>query len=301
MKMAEIKHHSDLSPLSERASRLHLSSLSLAQGMREGVFRSLYRGQGMEFNGVREYLRGDDVRSIDWNVTARMNKPFVKVFDEERELDVFIVLDTSLSMRMGTGRVTRIQKAFDCAALVSLASLHNGSPVGAVVFDGAINFSCAPKHGRKQTMFLLSRFEKSIEQEATGGSALDSALLGALKLLKKRTLVMIFSDFRTAGYEDVLGRLCSKHDVIAARIGDPSDSVLPSLGTIPFADVESSFSRLLPTSSPSFKNAWFSAANRHVEFWKRSCIRHGAVPLILDTKKNSFAELQAFFTAREYR
>lgn len=98
--------------LSRRAYLLHLNAMSLANGMRSGTFKSLYRGQGVEFNGVREYLRGDDVRAIDWNVTARMGKPFVKIFEEERELDVFIVIDRSLSMATGSGKKEQTRSCF---------------------------------------------------------------------------------------------------------------------------------------------------------------------------------------------
>ena len=108
----------------QRAQLLHLTSLSLANGMKSGSFRSLFRGQGMEFSGVREYLRGDDVRAIDWNVTARMGKPFVKVFEEERELDVFIIVDKSLSMNTGSGIQSRLETAMDCASLITMASLQ---------------------------------------------------------------------------------------------------------------------------------------------------------------------------------
>ena len=134
--------------LSKRAELLHLSSVSLAEGMRNGTFRSLYRGTGVEFSGVREYLAGDDVRAIDWNVTARMGKPFVKIFDEEKELDVFLVADKSFSMDTGSGIQSRLETAMECASLITLASLHNGSPVGAVTFDGRIDFSCPPKSGK---------------------------------------------------------------------------------------------------------------------------------------------------------
>ena len=140
----------DRTALARRATLLHLSAISLAEEMRSGTFKSLYHGQGVEFSGVRDYLRGDDVRSIDWNVTARMGKPFVKLFEEERELTVFLVVDHSLSMNTVSGNRTRLEVAMECASLLSLASLQNASPVGAVLFNGEITFSCAPKAGRDQ-------------------------------------------------------------------------------------------------------------------------------------------------------
>ncbi len=290
----------ELGSLARKASLLHVSALSLAEGMRYGAFRSLYRGQGMEFSGVREYLRGDDIRAIDWNVTARMGRPYVKVFEEERELDVFLVLDTSLSMIAGSGRQTRLEKAMDCASLLTLASVQNNSSVGAVLFDGKIHFSCSPAEGKEHALLLLSHFEKKYEAHEPG-SVLDNALLGAGRLLKRRSLVMVFSDFRTAGFYAALGHLCQKHDVVAARISDPIDENLPSVGAVPFADIESGYHCVLPTSSPAFRRAWVRAHYQRIEIWQRECLRHGAIPLLLSTEKDSFLELSRFFAAREQR
>ncbi len=295
----------DKRSLSKKAGLLHLNALSLADGMRSGAFRSLYRGQGLDFNGVREYLRGDDVRAIDWNVTARMGKPFVKVFEEERELDVFIVVDTSLSMRFSRSGTSRLGKALECAKLLTLASLRNASPVGAVVFDSQIHFSSAPEHGKDHAMLLLSKFDSlsggdSVPYRAAeNGSCMNNALSGVLKLLRKRTLVMIFSDFRMQGYYDHFGQLCQKNDVVAVRICDELDRNLPSAGTILFSDMESGRRAFLPTSSRSFKSAWLASGQQGIDLWKRECFSRGGVPLVLSMEKDSFSQLQAFFSARK--
>ena len=293
------------SSLSKKANLLHLNALSLADGMRNGAFRSRYKGQGLDFNGVREYLRGDDVRAIDWNVTARMGKPFVKVFEEERELDVFLIVDTSLSMRFASGRRSRLDKALECACLLTLASLRNASPVGAVAFDSQIHFSSAPEYGRDHAMLLLSRFDRlagvgsAPYRAKEQGSFMENALDGAMKLLKKRTLVMVFSDFRMQGYFDAFGRLCQKNDVIAVRICDALDQKLPSMGTLLFSDMESGYRTFLPTSSRSFKSAWLADKQQGIALWRRECVSRGGVPLVLSTEKDSFSQLQAFFTARK--
>lgn len=281
----------------QRAQLLHLTSLSLANGMKNGSFRSLYRGQGIEFSGVREYLRGDDVRAIDWNVTARMGKPFVKTFEEERELDVFIVVDRSLSMNTGSGRQTRLETAMDCASLITMASLHNSSPVGSVVFDGRIQFSCAPKAGKNQALLLLSEFDKRGTQQV--GSVLESALRVAEKLLKKRTLVFVISDFRSNGWSVPLSHLCHKHDLIAIKITDPLDEMLPSMGAVPFRDPETGYECVLPTSSSKFARAWREDSEARNERWKSECLRSGGVPLSVSTIQDPAAELIKFFSTRE--
>jgi uncharacterized protein (DUF58 family) len=241
--------------LSERASHLRLAARTIAAGLKSGSFRVLRRGHGVEFSGVREYFTDDDVRSIDWNVTARMNKPFVKLFDEEREMVVFVIVDCSLSMETGSGKKSRFAQAVESAALITLASEQNGSPVGAMLFDGELRFSCSPKSGRNHAMTILRKLD-TIPEKTVTGSVLPNAIKGTLRLLKKKSLVIIFSDFRCADYEAPLSQLAIKHDVVCVNITDPVDSDFPSLGTLRFFDPETKQIRLLPTSNFGFKTAW---------------------------------------------
>ncbi len=284
--------------LSKKANLLHLSSLKLAERMRNGNFKSLYHGRGIEFSGVREYLPDDDVRSIDWNVTARMGKPFVKIFEEEHELDIFLVIDKSVSMSNGTGLQSRLEAAIECASLLTLASLHNNCPVGAVTFDGKINFFCEPKAGRNHAMLVLSKIEKEFDKK-TNGSALNNALQGAEKILKKSSLIMILSDFRTTGWEKPFSHLCKKNDVIAVRIQDPLDEALPLVGSVPFVDPETHFHTTLPTFSSKFANAWKRDNDMRLHRWEEEVIRHGGIPLILNTSNEPASQLIKFFSIRE--
>lgn len=288
------------SSLARRAALLQLSARKIADGMRSGTFKSLYYGHGIEFSGVRDYLTGDDIRSIDWNVSARMGKTYVKTFEEERELSVFIVADQSLSMTTGAGKKSRLETAMECAALLTLASEQNASPVGAVLFDGEITFSSVPKAGKDQSLLLLTHFDE-YDGKHKNGSVLDNALQGAERLLKKRSLIFVFSDFRTTLWEAPFGRLCAKNDVVAVRITDPLDEELPSTGSIPFVDPEIGVRTFLPTSSESFKLAWKNENSRRVSDWKKLCLRHGAIPLEISTDSEPVKELSKFFTQREYR
>ena len=289
----------DKSRLAQRAYLLHLSARTLAEGMKSGSFKSLYRGHGMEFRGVRDYFHGDDVRMIDWNVTARMGRPFVKEFDEERELDVLLLLDVSASMSTGAGRRSRHETVMESASLLTLACLQNASPVGAVIFGGNIVFSAAPKAGREHALFLLSQYDRA-QRPVPGGSVLDNALQGADRLLKKRSLVLVFSDFRTAGWTAPFARLASRHDVVAVRVTDPLDSHLPECGTVPFADAESGRRSLFPTHLARFRREWSDAQYHHLEFWQHECVRHGGVPLVLGTNAEPSVELTRFFASREH-
>ena len=287
----------DKTSLSRRAYLLNLSSHAIADNMKNGSFKSVYRGQGVDFCGVRDYLPGDDVRNIDWNVTARMGKPYVKLFEEERELEVFLIVDKSLSMNTGSSRRSRVDAAVECASLFALAANNMNSPVGAVVFGGKIDFSCAPASGEKHIFTLLSRLEKTDSSDVRG-SALDAALVGADKLLRKRTLVIVISDFRTSGWEVPFARLAHKNDVLAIRITDPLDSVLPPVGSVAFEDLETGHSVVLPTSSQSFERTWREYNDRKTELWNKECLRRGGIPFTISTTADCAAEIVRFLSMR---
>ncbi len=283
--------------LVRRALLLRLSASAIADNMKNGAFKSLYRGQGIEFSGVREYLAGDNVRTIDWNVTARMGKPFIKQYEEDRELQVFFVLDRSASMFAGSRGRSRIAAASEAAALLLLAAEQNSSATGAVFFDGKIRYSYAPRAGRAQVMTILSRLDQT-DDNIIPGSMLANALKGAGKLLKKQSLVFVFSDFRMNDWIQPMARLAHKHDLVAVRVTDPSDSELPAIGTIPFKDRETGAMRILPTSSSAFRQAWFEDNRQRTDFWHGECLRHGAYPLTLSTTEDPVQVLSRFFASR---
>lgn len=280
--------------LVKKASYLRITARSLADGMKAGTFRSLYKGQGIEFSGVREYFRGDDIRTIDWNVTARMHHPYVKIFEEERELQIFIIVDNSLSMQIGSGKRTKYEVAAETAALVTIASEMNSCPLGAVFFDGDIHFSTPPKLGREQTMLILSHLDKMKEKEQNG-SVLGNAITGAGKMLKKRSLVFIISDFRSADWEKPLTSLAHKNDVVAIRVVDKMDEHLPEVGTAYFTDCESSLVLKLPTASEKFQKEWKSYYDASVHKWQDICIKHGICSAIMKTTDEPLQILTKIF------
>ena len=271
----------------------------IADGMMSGNFRSLYRGQGIEFAGVRDYIRGDDIRTIDWNVTARMGRPYIKVFEEERELQLFLITDSSLSMQLETNsdRRTKYASAAETAALVAIAAEINACPTGAVFFDGAIHFSCEPSLGKETTMQILNHLDR-LPATPPPGSVLPNAISAAAKVLRKRTLVFVLSDFRCGGWEKPLISLALKNDVIAINIHDASDEELPSLGTVVFKDTESSLQMSLPSSSPAFKKEWRSFNELNQNRWQDFCIKHGIMPVVLDTKTEPVQVLNQIFARK---
>lgn len=285
--------------LIKKALYLRLMAEDIADGMKSGNFRSLYRGQGIEFAGVRDYIRGDDIRSIDWNVTARMGRPYIKIFEEERELQIFLITDSSLSMQLETnsGRRTKYASAAETAALVAIAAEINSCPTGAVFFDGAIHFSCEPALGKEQTMQILNHLDR-LPSTPTPGSVLPNAISAAAKALRKRTLVFILSDFRCGGWEKPLISLAQKNDVIAINVHDAFDEELPSLGTVVFKDVESGLKMNLPSSSAALKKEWRSYNEMNQNRWQDFCIKHGIMPVVLDTKSEPVQVLNQIFARK---
>ncbi len=285
--------------LIKKALYLRLMAQDIAEGMKSGNFRSLYRGQGVEFAGVRDYTRGDDIRTIDWNVTARMGRPYIKIFEEERELQIFIITDSSLSMQLenGSDRRTKYAAAAETAALVAIAAEFNACPTGAVFFDGAIHFSCQPSLGKENTMQILNHLDR-LPATPTPGSVLPNAISAAAKILRKRTLVFVLSDFRSGGWEKPLINLAQKNDVIAINLHDAADEELPSLGTVTFQDAESGLKMSLPSSSPAFKKEWRTYNEMNQNRWQDFCIKHGIMPVVLDTKTEPVQILNQIFARK---
>jgi uncharacterized protein (DUF58 family) len=291
---------SDSNTLAKSAASLRLRARSIAEGLRQGNFSSMFKGQGIDFAGVREYLHGDDIRSIDWNVTARMGRPFVKLYDEEREQIVFFIVDRSLSMETGSSNLTRLNLASETGALLLLAANSNSCPVGCVFFDGKINFSCMPKNSLDQTMLILSKFAQR-EEFVTEGSALSSAIKGAQQILKNRSMVFILSDFRCEDYQDNLARLAQKHDVVAIRFTDANDFELPDFGMVQVQDPETKATKIFPSFSTSFKSAWRENSNNVLDRWKYMCKKNGVIPLTISTADDPALRLSRFFAVKEVK
>ncbi|MCF0241363.1 MAG: DUF58 domain-containing protein [Treponema sp.] len=290
----------DYNSLLQKSKFLEIKARSLAEGMKSGNFRSLYRGQGIEMSSVRDYIRGDDIRAIDWNITARMGRPYVKVFEEQRELQIFLVIDNSLSMQCpsASGK-TKYQAASEAAALLTFAAEINECPLGAVFFDSKINLALPPFWGREQTMLILSNLEKYLnpknKENIEPGSALDAALNGCGKRLKKRSLVFILSDFRTTGFEKSLGMLAHKNDVIAVHLEDEFDEELPSIGTFTFVDAETGIKQTYPASSAKFKKAWKTEHEHRILQFSDLCTRHGIIRVGMKNTDDPLWILSSFF------
>ena len=269
--------------LVKKASYLKFLARELADSLKTGNFRSLFRGQGIEFEGVRDYIRGDDVRSIDWNVTARMGHPFVKVFEEERELQVLLILDNSASMMIKNDKKSKFEVARYASALITIACELNSCSIGAIFFDGVINFCTKPFFSKNQIMLILNKLFK-LNENLVKGSVLNSALIDAGRILKKRSLVFVFSDFCSDGWQKSMIALAKKNDVLAFKLCDSVDYEFFDFGSVVFKDAESDIKMLLPTASKKFKKDWHNYNQQRLQNWKEFCLKHGIIPVIMNTK-----------------
>ena len=286
--------------LASKSALLKISSVLLATNLKTGGFRSIFEGNGIEFSSVREYFPGDNVRAIDWNVTARMGRAFVKQYEEDQELNVFILLDGSASMHALGGE--KFLTACWCAALLSSATHLRDGAVGAILFDGELRFCCPPISGFAQNALVLSKID-SFSNSVSRGTAIEGALNLCATLLNKRSLIFVISDFRVNAdlWKNGVSFLAAKHDVVAIKIEEPFDFSLPHLGTLNFFDSETLISRVLPTSSSSFEKSWKKAAVERANFWRETCAKNGVSTIEINTKDDVCESLSRFFAKRRRR
>ncbi|MDR0290826.1 MAG: DUF58 domain-containing protein [Treponema sp.] len=307
----------DTHELLGKITSLPIVADGLAEDMLAGNYRSIFKGQGMEFDEARHYQWGDDARTIDWNASARLGTPFVKMFREERELTILLLLDTSASMHGGTAKLwgnlqsgnqspSPFEQALIAAALIAFSAERGGQRVGAFLFDREIDRVFPPRKGRRNVLAFVSgalqrhRPEGGRQKIFQGGytSNLRTAITGAGRMLKRRSMVVLISDFHSTGWEQELGSLSSRHDVIAIRISDPLDEDLPDLGLITLRDPETGLEVAAPTGSASFRGAWFQWHRDRADLWQNLCRRAGVAQLVLPVDADPAAALTRFFGGR---
>ena len=216
---------------------IELRTRGLVNSLFTGEYHSVFKGQGMEFAEVREYQPGDEVRSIDWNVTARMRRPFVKRYVEERELTVMLVVDLSGSERFGTQGRFKSELASELGAVLGMSAIRNNDRVGAMLFTDRIEHVLPPKKGRRHALRLIRDL---LAFEPTGTKTdVSGAMQYLARMLRQHTIIFIISDFLDAEIERPLKRLAQRHDVVAITVEDPSERVLPDIGLVRFVDPES--------------------------------------------------------------
>jgi uncharacterized protein (DUF58 family) len=293
----------ETSELLRNIINLPIFSKGLADEMLAGNFSSIFKGQGMEFDEARHYEPGDDIKSIDWNASARFGIPFVKMYREERDLTILILLDISPSMHrtyIAQQGLSPYEQALICAALIAFSAEHTGQQVGAFLFDRDIEKVFPPRKGRRHIMSLIMaalQYQNNIlPRRSQYGSDIASALTGAQRLLKKRSLVTLISDFYSINWEREMGNLCRKHDVIAIRINDPAG--LPFQGLITLEDPETGVRIEAPAGLDSFKRSWTNWLEEKTAHWESECKKNGAAFLEISTEADAASTLIKFFGSR---
>jgi uncharacterized protein (DUF58 family) len=293
----------ETSELLRNITTLPIISRSLAEEMMAGNFSSIFKGQGMEFDEARHYEPGDDIRSIDWNASARFGTPYVKMYREERELTIMILLDISPSMHRGKidrKTISPYEQGLISASLIALSAEHTGQQAGAFFFDRDIERVFPPRKGRRHIMALIMaalQYQNQTEFRADArGSNIASAIKGAQRLLKRRSLVVLISDFYSVNWEQELTNLCRKHDVIALRICDPPD--LPWPGLITMEDPETGIRIEAPAGLGSFRENWFQWHRERSMHWEAQCRLAGASFMELTTEADAPSSLLKFFGVR---
>jgi len=234
--------------------KIEFVTAKLANEELSGSYTSVFKGQGLAFRDVRQYQRGDDVRKIDWNVTARMNEPFVKVFVEERELTVMLVVDASGSELFGTVRAPKSQVAAEVAALAAFSAIHNNDRVGLVLASDRIEKLVPPKKGDKHVLRVVREILGF--QPQSRGTNLSIAFETLAKVARRRSLSFVISDFFDDGFEHAMALASAKHDIIPVMLVDPRDETLPDVGLATFEDFETGEYVTVDTSDRRVRNSY---------------------------------------------
>ncbi|MDE0074426.1 MAG: DUF58 domain-containing protein [Gammaproteobacteria bacterium] len=287
------------SEILRKVRRIEITTRGLVNEVFSGEYHSVFQGRGMNFAEVREYQYGDDIRSIDWNVTARTGTPFVKVFEEERELTVMLVVDVSASGNFGTRMRMKGDVAVEICALLAFSAIKNNDKVGLILFSDRIEKFVPPRKGRRHVLRVLR--ELLYHRPDRSGTDIRMALEYLTRVTRRRAVVFLVSDFLAGGFGRALNIAGRRHDTIAVRVRDRRETELPPIGLVEFEDAETGERFVVNTSDRSFREA-FGRDRAAVEEELERTLRHGKVDLIdVRVDRPYVRPLMRFFKERERR
>lgn len=280
----------------KKVRELEIKSKKITTHLFTGEYHSAFKGKGMSFREVREYYAGDDVRFIDWNVSARFSHPFTKVFEEERELTVMLLIDTSASNLFGTIARQKKDLIVEMAAVLTFSAVNNNDKVGVIFFSDKIDKYIPPKKGRKHALYIVR--ELLTVEAAAKGTDLDEAIRFFSHAVKQRSIAFILSDFITAGYDDDLKVIGNKHDVIGIRVYDKMDMQLPDAGVLQLQDAETGKTMWVNSSDELVRYNYQQHFMQQSETSKNYFRKAGAELLHVRTDDDYVKILQQFFIKR---
>ena len=279
--------------------QIEIRTKGLVNQVFSGEYHSVFKGRGMEFSEVREYQFGDDIRNIDWNVTARFGHPFVKIFEEERELTVILMVDLSGSQMFGSLSKTKQRVAAELSAILAFSALKNNDKVGLILFTDKIEKFVPPRKGNKHVLRII-RDVLSFEPEGNRTN-LRTALEFMNGAIKKRSIVFLLSDFMDEGYEKILRVVGKKNDLIGIVIDDRRELEIPKMGLIKLTDAETNQERWIDTSSQSVQNALHRRRKQIAEKRNSLFISSRLDSIYVQAGSNYVTSLVNFFRLRERR
>jgi len=285
--------------LLKKVRKIEIKTRGLSNHIFSGEYHTVFKGRGMSFSEVREYQFGDDIRSIDWNVTARFNHPFVKVFEEERELSVMLLVDVSQSSFFGTVNQFKNEMLTEICAVLSFSAIINNDKVGVIFFSDQIEKFIPPKKGRTHILRIIRELLDFQPQHT--GTDISEALRYLNNVMKKRSITFILSDFMAQNFKDALSIANKKHDMVGVHVYDPRETELPDIGLIRVKDAESGDLIWLNTSSKKVRDNYRRQYQSSFENCRTTFLKCGADLISIRTNESYVNALLKFFKKREAR
>jgi uncharacterized protein (DUF58 family) len=287
------------SALLKKVRKIEIKTKGLSNHIFAGEYHTAFKGKGMAFSEVREYQLGDDIRSIDWNVTARYNAPFVKVFEEEREMTVMLLIDVSASGNFGTQKQFKRELATELAAILAFSAIKNNDKVGVIFFTDKVEKFIPPKKGKSHILRII---REVLAFEATGkGTDIAGALEYFSAVIKKRSICFILSDFMSKEFDRPLKIASKKHDLVALRIHDTREDTLPNVGLVPMQDAEAEQMMFVDTSSKKVRDNFAKNKTQATEKLRKLFPASGVDLIDITTGTDYVKPLINFFKTRRKR
>ncbi len=286
----------DTKELLKKVRKIEIKTRRLSNHVFGGEYHSTFKGRGMTFSEVRSYQFGDDVRSIDWNVTARYNEPFVKVFEEERELTMMLVVDISGSEFFGTSQQSKKEIVTEIAATLAFSATQNNDKIGLLLFSDQMELFIPPKKGRSHVLRIIREL---LEFEPKGKKTdLVEALKYVSNVMKKKAIIFVLSDFMTDDYQQTLKILSGKHDVTGIRIYDAREEEIPNLGLVQMLDGETGEMMMVNTGAKSVRTAYSKYFREREDYFKDSFNKSGAGTINARVDESYVKKLLGYFKRR---
>ena len=283
----------------QKVKRIEIRTRGLVNDLFGGEYHSVFKGRGMTFSEVREYQPGDDIRLIDWNVTARTGSPFIKIFEEERELTVYLLVDISASGEFGSGQQLKREIGAEIAAVLGFSAIKNNDKVGLILFSDEIEKYVVPKKGKSHVLRVVRELLYTVPERT--GTSLKNALDYLLKAAKRKSVVFIISDFLDQEYWSSLKVVNRKHDVIGIHLYDPAETNMPDMGLAKVEDPETGESFWVDTSSKDAQDRLRKEIQTRQEKFKKDAQKIGFDMIPIATDQDYVEPLMSFFRMREKR